>query len=128
MSRSVNDYLLIKHTPGGRTFPALDCWGLVVDYYREILGIDLPPYADLTQEHMAQGFQRELMRGKFQQVDTPKNGDVVAFFCRGILYHVGIYVDGRILHTTERRGCRYERMASGTLTNRRYYTYKTAAM
>ena len=45
--RSINDYLLNKHTPNGRTFPNLDCWGLIVDFYREQLGIQLNEYTDL---------------------------------------------------------------------------------
>ena len=48
--RRINDYLLNKHTPNGRRFPYLDCWGLVVDFYREILNIELNEYTDLTAE------------------------------------------------------------------------------
>lgn len=121
--RNVNDYLLIRHTPGGRQYPRLDCWGLIVDYYRENLGITLGEHTDLSHETMAAGMQRE--RGHFREVKTPENGDIVAFFLSGRLYHVGIWIDGRILHTSERRNARYEKMG-GALTDRRYYRYDAA--
>ena len=93
--RNINDYLLIRHTPGGRQYPRLDCWGLIVDYYRENLGITLGEHTDLSHETMAAGMLRD---------------------------HVGIWIDGRILHTSERRNARYEKMG-GALTDRRYYRY-----
>ena len=54
--RSINDYLLNKHTSNGRTFPNLDCWGLIVDFYREQLGIQLNEYTDLDSKCMGKGF------------------------------------------------------------------------
>ncbi len=76
--RNVNDYLLIRHTPGGRQYPRLDCWGLIVDYYRENLGITLGEHTDLSHETMAAGMLRE--KGHFREVKTPETGDIG--FCR----------------------------------------------
>lgn len=124
--RSLNDYLLVRHTPGGREFPNLDCWGLVRDYYREILGIDLPEYADFSGNTMSAGFRREMERGRFREIPEPEDNAVMALFCRGRLYHVGIWINGRVLHTTESRGARYERLPAANISNRRYYRYEPA--
>ena len=121
--RNINDYLLIKHTPNGREFPRLDCWGLIVDLYRENLGITLDDYTDLDHSTMSRGLQYERQAGRFEQVKEPQDYDIVAFFVRGRLYHVGVYLDGRVLHTSERRNCRWERMDGATLAHRSYYGY-----
>lgn len=121
--RRINDYLLNKHTPNGRRFPYLDCWGLVVDFYREILGIELNEYTDLTSETMSRGFLYEREAGRFIETKEPADGDLIAFFFRGKLFHVGIYWKGRILHTSQQKNCRYEQLPETKLTDRRFYHY-----
>ena len=121
--RSINDYLLNKHTPNGRTFPNLDCWGLIVDFYREQLGIQLNEYTDLDSKCMGKGFMKERDSGRFVETKEPENGDVIAFFSNARLYHVGIYINGRILHTSQARNCRYERLERTGLHTIRFYHY-----
>lgn len=106
----VNHWLLSKHVPGGRKFPELDCWGLICDVYRS-LGIELPEFVDLSQETMHQGCESCIAEHLFQQVTVPADYDLVAFFRSGILYHVGIWYHNRILHTTQQKNCRFERVA-----------------
>ena len=38
----VNKYLVCQYRYGGRNFPYLDCWGLVLNFYKNELNIDLP--------------------------------------------------------------------------------------
>lgn len=123
MSRKINDYLLIKHTPNGREYPYLDCWGLIVDVYREILDIKLHDYTDLTQRDMNKGLMYERDSGRFAEVKEPQDYDVVAFFVNGRLYHVGLWIGGRILHTSQQRNCRYEQLDRVSLSQKRYYRY-----
>lgn len=123
MSRKINDYLLIKHTPNGREYPYLDCWGLIVDVYREILDIKLHDYTDLTQRDMSKGLMYERESGRFAEVKEPQDYDIVAFFVNGRLYHVGLWIDGRILHTSQQRNCRYELLDRVSLSQKRYYRY-----
>ena len=98
--RTINDYLLNRHTPNGRTYPRLDCWGLVVDIYRENLGIELNEYTDLTGRTMSEGFQHERRAGRFVEVKEPQDYDIIAFFINARLFHVGVWLNGRILHTS----------------------------
>ena len=123
MSRKINDYLLIKHTPNGREYPYLDCWGLIVDVYREILDIKLHDYTDLTQRDMNKGLMYERDWCRFAEVKEPQDYDIVAFFINGRLYHVGLWIGGRILHTSQQRNCRYELLDRVSLSQKRYYGY-----
>jgi cell wall-associated NlpC family hydrolase len=123
MARKISDYLLNTHTPNGRKYPNLDCWGLIVDVYRERLGIELSEYTDLSQSDMSVGLAYERHAGRFIEVKEPQNYDVVAFFVCGRLYHVGIWIDGKVLHTSQKKNCRYEIMDRVALSHRRYYRY-----
>ena len=121
--RTINDYLLNRHTPNGRTYPRLDCWGLIVDIYRENLGIELDEYTDLSQKDMSRGLQYERQAGRFVEVKEPQDYDIIAFFINARLFHVGVWLNGRILHTSERKNARYEKLDSATLAHRRFYRY-----
>lgn len=122
--RKLDDYLLNKHTPNGRKYPYLDCWGLVVDVYREMLGISLPEYTDLSQQDMSKALMYERQAGRFKEVDEPRDYDVIAFFIGGRLFHVGIWLKGKILHTSQKKNCRYETLDYRvSLSKMRMYRY-----
>lgn len=122
--RSINDYLLNKHTPNGRRYPFLDCWGLVVDVYREMLGITLNEYTDLSQQDMSKALMYERQAGRFIEVDEPRDYDVIAFFIGGRLFHVGIWLKSKILHTSQKKNCRYETLDYRvSLSKMRIYRY-----
>lgn len=123
--RSINDYLLNKHTPNGRRYPFLDCWGLIVDVYREMLGISLNEYTDLSQRDMSKALMYERQSGRFMEVDDePQDYDVIAFFIGGRLYHVGLWIRGKILHTSQKKNCRYETLDPRvSLSQIRIYRY-----
>ena len=103
----IEHWLLSRHKPGGRYYPELDCWGLVCDVYRS-RGIDLPEFVDLSQKTMQNGARECIAEHLFVPVGTPIDYDVIAFFRSNLLFHVGIWYRGKILHTTERKNCRYE--------------------
>ena len=103
----IDKWLLSKYARGGRKYPNLDCWGLVRDVYSS-LGIELPEFADLCQNTMQEGAEECLGQHVFRQVDQPTDYCLVAFFRSGKLFHVGMYYNNKLLHTTERRNCTYE--------------------
>ena len=121
--RHINDYLLIKHTPNGRNYPYLDCWGLIVDFYKNVLNIELNEYTDLDAGSMSRGLMYERQAGRFEETKTPEDGDVIAFFVSGRLFHVGIFWRGKILHTSQQKNCRYEKLPEKALNERRFYHY-----
>lgn len=68
-----------------------DCWGLVVAYYREVLGREIPVY---TKGDIAEGYKQEIESGRW------KEGEGVVFMCfrAGIPTHCGLVFDGVVLH------------------------------
>ena len=91
-----------------------DCWSLIVDWYKEERGVELLDYERPTriEEFMNDPvFERYLpSRGfKLLKPDEPlMNGDVLAMSILGKgLNHVGIFLDGDVLHhSADRLSCR----------------------
>ena len=91
-----------------------DCWSLIVDWYKEQRGIELLDYErptrieDFTDDPV---FERYLPSRGFRLLkpDEPlMNGDVLAMSILGKgLNHVGIFLDGDVLHhSADRLSCR----------------------
>jgi len=91
-----------------------DCWSLIVDWYKEERGIKLLDYErptrieDFTDDPV---FERYLPSRGFRLLkpDEPlMNGDVLAMSILGKgLNHVGIFLDGDVLHhSADRLSCR----------------------
>ena len=104
---NLNRYLLSRHVRGGRSFPNLDCWGLVRDVYKSI-GATLPEFVDFEQCTMHKAAKSCIAENLFFEVDELQDFDVIAFFRKNRLFHVGICYQNKILHTTQNRNCRYE--------------------
>lgn len=120
----LNHYLLNSYRPNGRKYPHLDCWGLVVYWYRRELGIELNEYADLSQKTMSEGEAKE--KAHFKKVRAPSEGTVCAFYDgRDILFHVGVYTHGKLLHA-HKAGTRWESVGNAIRFKNvtvRYYDY-----
>lgn len=91
--------------------------------YREQLGIQLNEYTDLTQKTMSTGFMYERDSGHFYEVKEPQDFDLVAFFINGRLFHVGVWIQNRLLHTSQAKNCRWEQLDRVALAQRRFYRY-----
>jgi cell wall-associated NlpC family hydrolase len=102
------DYVGVPFVHGGRSEHGLDCWGLVVDVYRNHRGILLPSlsehYTDASDP--VQGIpllEREAMNWK---PCPPTEFAVALFRPTGAQLHVGVMIDEhRMLHTTPRTDC-----------------------
>ena len=44
----------------------------------------------------------------FEEVTKPCDYDVICYFKHNVLVHIGIYIDGHILHTDARKGTCFE--------------------
>ena len=101
---NLSRYIGIPYLVKGRSFAGCDCWGLVVLYYREELGIILPAYemsfadeAEIAEIHAAISGEKA---STWSRVEAPVKNDVVLMRVRGEPVHIGIYIgDGHILHT-----------------------------
>ena len=119
----LNHYLLIRHTPNGRKYPFLDCWGLVIEFYRRELGIELDDYTDFS---IKDGYEKEKRRGGFMEVtgSEAEKGDVIAFFRHGQIFHVAVYLGrGEMLHTGLNRHARVEKIKSMQFVESRFFRH-----
>ena len=87
----------------GNDESGIDCWALVVRYYRDVLGIELDDHHD---DDIAGGFEREIQSEAWEPCDKKDAGVVfMAFDQLGEPRHVGIVVGGGelILHARKTR-------------------------
>lgn len=111
-------FLAIPFVSKGRSYDGADCWGLLWLWYRDMMGIALPPHdtvpacalrtiGDLVAHH----------KRDWLPVPLPRNGDAVvmrAWTQRSTIEdaHVGVVVNRRfVLHTEERTGPRLQRLS-----------------
>ena len=103
--------LLIPHASGGAAWSGADCWGIVELYYRHILGIELNEREGIIPGHVGlqQGFKQAV---RWVEVDAPEEGDLVIMRAFGLTAgHVGVFVEGHVLHSTRRAGCVFQPMS-----------------
>lgn len=93
----------------GRGWSGWDCWGMVVMFHQEVLGIKLPGY---TTGH-SDTWTGQGHPPKWDMVTHPEPGDVVQLRIAGRPVHVGIAIgDGLMLHSDPIAGTVIERMSS----------------
>lgn len=85
-------YLSAVWQKGGRTFPEIDCYGLVIEIRRDIGLPGWPHFEGITKEEngldtTAKDFNRELTRCQ------PEPGAVVECFTGSVVTHLGVVVD-----------------------------------
>lgn len=89
---------------------ALDCFGLVLESFRHVDGIELPQvpgYADpnVSTEDAARGSDKLACYTPCK----PQDGAIMALFnTRGDITHVGRCLCGRVLHATSTLGVRWD--------------------
>lgn len=89
-----------------------DCWGLVRAWYREVRGIDLPVVdVDALQPLAVRHAFADGARS-WKQVDAPADGDAVLMSKASQPSHVGVWMNGAVLHCTEASGVVYQRPLS----------------
>lgn len=80
------------------SWSAMDCWGVVVMYFRYVYGEELPVVEGYItgKIDVTSGMNDQLSTGKWRQVDAP-DGDCIVFmqFNEGVAQHVGVIVDGK---------------------------------
>jgi peptidoglycan DL-endopeptidase CwlO len=105
---NVRDFIGIPFVYGGRDkATGLDCYGLVKTYYRDVLGIDVPDVDHYDRDMSRNEIYDRIRHTEWQEVKDIQTNDVVTFNDGAEstdAVHCGVYVDGRVLHTTEKTG------------------------
>jgi hypothetical protein len=84
----------------GESFAELDCWGVVVMFFRHVHCLDIPivpGYSDGSTP-IADGFFQQAESGWWRKEPGPSDGLVFAAFHGDIPAHVGVITGGRCLH------------------------------
>lgn len=113
----VNEYIDIPFKNKGRTKDGADCWGLVRIVLHEQFGVQLP---DLLDGYNS-AFNSDAVSGLIEiqkgviaatKQERPENGDIALIAIGGIVCHVGVYIDGMILHIERGKDAILERIDS----------------
>lgn len=99
----INKVIGIPWENRASSFDSVDCWGLVLLYYKHVLNIDLPNVEGYGEfECISKCWQKEELKSHWVKVDDEKDCDLV-FTCYdsdGKPCHVGIYIgNGKLLHS-----------------------------
>jgi murein DD-endopeptidase len=107
--KQLNSFIGIPFVDGGRSYEGCDCWGLVMLYFKDVLGIELPDYKisaeefDRIRAKMTAEMQREewilLSEPKVNSIALMKLGD-----SKGINHAAILLPDGRLLQAYENTG------------------------
>lgn len=104
---------------------AFDCWGIVIDSFRKVDGIELPQisgYVDINCE-TSEAAQQAIDSKNYIKCQ-PSDGAIMAAFFNDKLVHVGRCLCGRVLHSTEGIGVRADKYSVITRVNQRVEYYK----
>ena len=72
----------------GTSLSGVDCWGLVVVYYRDVLGIELSNHDEC--EEITEGYESQLSDGNWIEVEKPEKNTVFMSFIGSLPVHVGV--------------------------------------
>lgn len=107
------------------SFEGADCWGLIVLYYRHVMGIelhDVPGYE--SESDFSTCFHSEIIF--WSRVEIFGDSDMFVAYYGAEPVHVGLVVDGRALHSRGENGhVRSDNLRTITklFTRVEFYTY-----
>ncbi len=85
------------------TFDAMDCWGLVVLYYRHVLGIEIHHDAGYESEtDFVTCYKNEVEF--WEKVNKPENNGIFIGYIGSKPAHIGLIIDGNALHSRGENG------------------------
>lgn len=101
-----SEYLGKPWRNGAEGPDAYDCYGLVRAVYWDRYGVEMPAIsADATKVlaclHAARDYSDY---GQWEAVTVPQDGDVLLMGSARHPHHVGVLVEGRVLHSVEGAG------------------------
>lgn len=104
----VSRLLAVPYAPGEGAWTGADCWGVVELWYRHVLGIDLKDRADRPPGHNSvQGWADEGLG--WISISAPEDHCLVLMRAgRLSAGHVGVFYNGRVLHSAKSHGCVFQ--------------------
>jgi cell wall-associated NlpC family hydrolase len=81
-----------------------DCWGLVHHCLNEYFGVVVNRFEDVRTDDKASinmAAWTTIGHGDWVKCEVPQDGDVVLMSRKSVFHHVGIHVDGKVLHSRD---------------------------
>ncbi len=87
-----------------------DCWGLITASFLEVDGVELPAVDGYKSKECTIGKAaiKMLRTGSFKKAQASDGAIMTVTNNKGLITHVGRCMHGRVLHSTERMGVRWE--------------------
>lgn len=122
--KALDEFLGIPWADHGRTWDGADCWGLLVLIYRDVLGVELPHYADAYVTAADRRVCAQAIAGnRGDWVEVPagqeRRYDGVLMFEGREARHIGLVVDpGYLIHMVPGHESVVENYRTGPLSRR----------
>ncbi|MDI3359786.1 nitrite transporter [Lelliottia sp. V89_10] len=94
----LNKYLSVKWLKGGRSYPELDCFGIVNEIRRDMDLPEWPDFAGVTKDENGLDHEARKLMVRLRQCE-PQEGAGIACYSGSVVTHVGIVVciDGQLV-------------------------------
>lgn len=115
---NLDQYIGLPYREGARGPDAFDCYGLVAAVYKAVRGIELPdwyqpqPGAQAASRAIAAAVQGAVAGGRSEKVEQPEDWDIAVVGSTARPHHVGIYIQGGILHSSRSLGSAWHQLRS----------------
>lgn len=114
----------------GQPYDECDCWDLVKLFYKDSFNREMPFETNYGAPGNDEAYRKKISKiveihsCHFEEVDTPKFGDIILFKILGLPAHVGIYLDKKtFLHSIRETGCCIEPMSKWENKIEGYYRW-----
>ena len=93
---NIDKYLLARYKQGGRTLPDVDCYGLVLEFFKNELKINLPSQAPEGEKN----FKKIVKYAEVTEINLERDKIYLCGFYtkNNFLAHCGIVINNKILH------------------------------
>ena len=89
----------------GISHEKMDCYEIVIEFYKQVLGLKLESIYDIRPEKEEVGEMVKIQKEKFEKVSLPQFGDIILFSIYDLPCHIGIYIDKKtFFHSREKAG------------------------
>ena len=112
----MNKYIGLPYKLNGRDDAGVDCYGLAVKVFREQLGRALPDWSveDGTAETAVRALRAHMagamLNGEAVELIRPADFSIVTVHRARLPHHMGLYVNGGVLHSDHNYGCTFQKL------------------
>lgn len=102
-----------------------DCWGLVIDSFRKLDGIELPQISGYVDPECKTSVaaNEAIISGNYETC-KPHDGAIMTAYYGGKLVHVGRCLCGGVVHASEGLGVKFNSYRAIESTNQKVEYYK----